>query len=844
MAIKLDDIVASIKGDTSDITAKFDDLKKRVDDLGGTINKTSSTISDLIKPAAITGLGYALTKGLTEPMLGFASSAIKAADQIEQAKIAFTTMLKSGEKAQRMLDDMEAFAASTPFEFPELLESGKRLLAMGFTAEQVIPTLNNVGNAVAGIGGNAGLLNRVILALGQMQTKGRLQAQEMKQLTEAGINAWDMLATHLKVTVAEAMDMVTKKQVSGAEAVLVIQRGMAEQFGGMMNQQSKTITGIMSNLNDTIGFLMRDIGTEIVKAFNLKDVATSVQEFANSVRIWFRDLSDGTKRLIIIMVGAFALGGPILVAVGAFMAAMSVITAPMMATGAIIVGVIAGAAAIAASWTELKEKSTILATVFMALTNAIAFIKDVLEALHEAAEKLMVRMGAMIAVVELLGKQLFSSTALSKEAWKETLNQVEAIDKWAAAEIKAIETGKNSTHVKLEAVKAVEKQTEVNRTFALSEKQNAEMVAESQQKIKEAAMERMAAEMEIGLRQDAHAKEVSKQVFADIFAQEERDYKDRYSGSDTMRVNSETNRNALMRSQADIQAGIEARKRADEDYRIDTMTGEEEVFNKRVEMQLKFEQFSKEAAAMQKARRDEMKFGWGDVFGEMSQSAQFAFGSIRSTFANTIADMAEGTANWRDFWKASQRAVITSTANWAIEVVGKFIAKNAAIMASEAATSGFVITLWSSTSAAVMGAFAAMTAGIQGFFLGTIIPTFAAVGEAVMSFLAALATSLDISIFGAPFSIPVWAAVGLVAAAVGVISAFAFGAFAEGGIVKGPMMGLVGEAGPEAIIPLDQLGSIMGGGATTVVVELDGRVIAKSVFDNMPSVMRVRGMSA
>jgi hypothetical protein len=82
--------------------------------------------------------------------------------------------------------------------------------------------------------------------------------------------------------------------------------------------------------------------------------------------------------------------------------------------------------------------------------------------------------------------------------------------------------------------------------------------------------------------------------------------------------------------------------------------------------------------------------------------------------------------------------------------------------------------------------------------------------------------------------------VAVVAAGIAALSAYAFGAFAEGGIVTQPMMGLVGEAGPEAIIPLSKLGQMNGGGPTTVVIELDGRQIAKSVFDNMASVTRMR----
>ena len=74
---------------------------------------------------------------------------------------------------------------------------------------------------------------------------------------------------------------------------------------------------------------------------------------------------------------------------------------------------------------------------------------------------------------------------------------------------------------------------------------------------------------------------------------------------------------------------------------------------------------------------------------------------------------------------------------------------------------------------------------------------FVSLGEIIETFLTAIATSLDISILGAEFSIPVWAAVGLIAAAIGAIAAFA-----DGEIVTGPTMGMIGEAGSsEAVKP-------------------------------------------
>lgn len=241
----------------------------------------------------------------------------------------------------------------------------------------------------------------------------------------------------------------------------------------------------------------------------------------------------------------------------------------------------------------------------------------------------------------------------------------------------------------------------------------------------------------------------------------------------------------------------------------------------------------------------------GSTSRQISTTIMSVWSSASSSISSAIATDIVKANDWKATLDNMAISVLSTFINLGIQLVAQKAMElamrtglNAAILAGEAATAVGVVSIWTSASAAVMGALGAMTGAIALFFTGTLIPMFVAVGTAVMTFLSAMASSLTLSIFGAPFSVPVWAAVGLVAAAIGAISAFAFGAFAEGGIITKPTMALMGEAGPEAVIPLSKLGQLNGGGQTTVVVELDGRTIAKSVFDHMPSVMRVRGMTA
>lgn len=173
----------------------------------------------------------------------------------QQAQVAFTTMLGSGKKATAFLDRLQKFAAKTPFEFTDLTRASQRLLAMGFNAKQIIPTLTNLGNAAAGLGASKETIDRLTLALGQMNAKGLASGEEMRQLVESGIPAWKYLADTLKVDVATAMEMVTKREVDSGIAIKSLMKGMEHDFPGMMEKQSHTWGGLLSTIKDTFAQL-------------------------------------------------------------------------------------------------------------------------------------------------------------------------------------------------------------------------------------------------------------------------------------------------------------------------------------------------------------------------------------------------------------------------------------------------------------------------------------------------------------------------------------------------------------------------------------------------------------
>jgi len=203
---------------------------------------------------------------------------VKLAGEAEQAQVAFTTLLGSAEKAQAFLAELRDFAARTPFEMAGLQDSSRKLLAFGFTAQQIIPMLTAVGDAVGSLGGSAEVMDRVVYALGQMQAKGKVSAEEMMQLAETGIPVWKMLADEIGVSIPEAMKMAEKGAISAGQAIPAILEGMQKKFGGGMAEQSQTLLGMWSTTMDNLKTAGVQAGEAITEALNLKEVLGGVND--------------------------------------------------------------------------------------------------------------------------------------------------------------------------------------------------------------------------------------------------------------------------------------------------------------------------------------------------------------------------------------------------------------------------------------------------------------------------------------------------------------------------------------------------------------------------------------
>jgi tape measure domain-containing protein len=232
----------------------IDDLEKQVRKAGQTASRESSGSGGFGKLASHFGfLKYAavgVVGSVAAAGAGIVGYAVKSAASLEQVKVAFTTLLHSASAANTMVANLQKFAQTTPFELAGVEQSTQKLLAMGFSAKSIIPTLTAVGNAASGLNiGQAGM-DEIILALGQTKKKGRLQGDELMQLSEHGVDAYTYLEKALKLTPTQLQKAVQAGKVSAGTAIPIILRGMNQQFHGLMDAESHTLGGMWSNFHD------------------------------------------------------------------------------------------------------------------------------------------------------------------------------------------------------------------------------------------------------------------------------------------------------------------------------------------------------------------------------------------------------------------------------------------------------------------------------------------------------------------------------------------------------------------------------------------------------------------
>ena len=230
------------------VQSSVKEASKRMSDEGV---KMESVMAKLTKAAAAMGMAT----GAKE----IVSQIVTIRGEYQKLEVAFKTMLQSEEQAMSLMQQLTQTAATTPFGLNELANGAKQLLAYGKSVSGVNDTLIKLGDIAAGL---SIPLSDLIYLYGTTMTQGRLYTQDLNQFTGRGIPMIKELAKQFGVAESKVKDLVEEGKVGFPEVEKAIDSLTSKggKFGGLMAEQSKTIAGQISNLQDSIEMMFNEIG--------------------------------------------------------------------------------------------------------------------------------------------------------------------------------------------------------------------------------------------------------------------------------------------------------------------------------------------------------------------------------------------------------------------------------------------------------------------------------------------------------------------------------------------------------------------------------------------------------
>lgn len=344
---KLGDLIVRVGADTRDFNKQLGKIQRQ-------IRQTSDNIMDM---------GKSISMGVTLPIVGLGAAAVKAAADLETMETQFISLTGGAEQAGAMVDQLNQFAAATPFQIEEIAGAARQLLAAGTDISQVNEQLGFLGDIAATSGSS---IEEITAIFAKVQAKGKVELENLNQLAERGIPIFTALS--------EATGLPASALGAGAVSVEqfnAVLKSFTEEGGfaaGAMERLSQTAAGKFSTALDNLKQAGASIG-ELLLPMVTKAI-DKVTEMAAS----FQQLDERTKKIILIIGGIAAAIGPLLVGFGAFSKALVAVKAASLVAstavkamtvslaanpiGLIAVAVAAAVALIIANWDNIKAYFT------------------------------------------------------------------------------------------------------------------------------------------------------------------------------------------------------------------------------------------------------------------------------------------------------------------------------------------------------------------------------------------------------------------------------------------------------------------------------------------------------
>lgn len=227
--------------------------KGQIQSLADTAEKEGDRIDELTKRIGRAAAGI-FSIGMAQQ---FARQVVQTRGQIQQLEIAFRTLTKSQEKADELMNQLIDTAAKTPFDLMGIADSAKFLLGIRVPVEEVNDTLKMLGDIAAGV---SAPLKDIAYLYGTTITKAHMDTMDLRQFTGRGIDLIGELSKQYGIAADEVQKYVAAGKVGAEDFKRAINSIRETTFNNLMEEQSKSLTGQIANLGDSIDMMMNEIG--------------------------------------------------------------------------------------------------------------------------------------------------------------------------------------------------------------------------------------------------------------------------------------------------------------------------------------------------------------------------------------------------------------------------------------------------------------------------------------------------------------------------------------------------------------------------------------------------------
>jgi len=263
MAVK--NVLFKIQADTAQLRRELDSVRAQLGQLNSTADKAQGGFSKL--KGALGGAAAAFGGiQIAGAALNFGKGALDAVSSYESLNISFETFLGNADQAKKTLAELESFSAATPFTSDQVQNAGKALLAFGEPVDNLAVTLERLGDVSSATGKD---FNELAVIYGKARVQGTLFAEDINQLTEAGVPIIDEFAKQFGLSTSEVKKLGSEGKISFANLEEGFRSLTSEggRFFGLTDKLGQSTAGRISTLEDNFKKLQRSIGEGLLPVF-------------------------------------------------------------------------------------------------------------------------------------------------------------------------------------------------------------------------------------------------------------------------------------------------------------------------------------------------------------------------------------------------------------------------------------------------------------------------------------------------------------------------------------------------------------------------------------------------